>query len=199
MPHPKTIESYDNLAGNQAGDYKKRFEKGHDVAVEAKKALIEKDPNKQTKILSVYRIRTEDNSEYICWSEEISGKSQIGNIIKYELGWDDICRYYIAIPRKEIVFDVEKQEQIVKEHVDDLSQMEVKYLYPFNKENIKIIQDKISLSANKRCPTYVRDGTNGETRTVAKFSDWSTKPFEWLIENHEHNASKNGIVQQAYH
>lgn len=193
--HPKTIESYDNLAGNQAGDWKRRFEKGHDVIVEEKKKLIEKDPNKVTKVLAVYRLRIEDDSEYILFSEQITGKSQVGNEISYESGWDDTSRYFIPTARKEIVFDQEKQENIVKEHVDDISQMRVNYLYRFDKANIKMIQDKIS--SNKRCPFYVRD-LHGMTRTVKDFRTWAEKPFEWLIENHEKD-SKNGIVQQAYH
>lgn len=198
MTHPKTIESYDNLTGNQAGDYKRRFEKGHDITVEAKKALIVNDPNKVTKVTSVYRLRIEDNSEYILWQEEITGHSGIGNEIKYELGFDDTSRYYIPIPRKEIRYNPQTEQNETIERVDDLSQMKVNYLYPFNKENINLIKDKVNKN-NPRCPFYVKD-SQGMTRTVTRgFSEWSTKPFEWLIENHEQKSMKDGIVQEAYH
>ncbi|NAL78407.1 hypothetical protein [Nitrososphaera sp. AFS] len=180
MTHPKTIEAYDSLTGNQAGDYKRRFGKGNDVIIESKKALIEKDPNKQTKVLAVHRLRLEDNSEYILWQEEIIGHSGIGNEIKYELGWSDLCYWLEPIPRKEIKYNPQTEQNEVIERVDDLSQMKVHYLYPFNKENINLIKDKIK--SNPRCPFYVKD-VQGMTRTVTRgFSEWKDKPFEWLIE-----------------
>jgi hypothetical protein len=126
----------------------------------------------------VYRIRTEDNSEFICWNQTTTGHTGIGNEISYEEGWDDLCRWYEPIPTKEIVYDAEKQEQIVKAKFDDIAQTKVHYLYPFNKSNIDMIQ-KITKS-NIRCLWYVRD-LYGITRAVKDFKQWSTKDFDTLI------------------
>jgi hypothetical protein len=44
MAHPKTIEAFDTILGEK-GDWKRRYEKGHEVATQAKKELIAKDPD----------------------------------------------------------------------------------------------------------------------------------------------------------
>lgn len=187
--HPKTIEAFDAIG--EPGDWKRGFQLGHDVTLEAKKKLIEKDKNKQTKILAVYRLRIEDNSEYILWQSEVSGHSAVGNLIKYQTGWDDECRWFEPIPTRELVYNPETQEHEERKKFDDLSQTIVHYLYPFdNKSNIEMIA-KITKS-NPRCQWYVRD-IAGSTRVVPTFEEWSTKSFQYLIE------PRKPTVTEAYH
>ena len=42
--------------------------------------------------------------------------------------------------QREIVYDVEKQEQIIETKLEDVVQTKVHYLYPLNKSNIDMIQ-----------------------------------------------------------
>lgn len=197
MAHPKTIEAFDNIEGNQKGDWQHQREKGHEKATRHLKELIEKDPNKQTKVLSVYRVRVEDGiSEFICWSEEITGHTGIGNEVTYYLGWDDICRWHEPILKHEIVYNPETQQHESKVKIDDVSRVITHYLYPFNKQNIKMIQDKTS--SNKRCQWYVKD-LQGDTRAVQDFSSWSNKDFDTLITFRPANRSLLTDTLQQYH
>jgi hypothetical protein len=192
MVHPKTIEAY-NAVGE---DYKRRYEKGHEVSTRAKKELIEKDPNKVTKVLNVYRIRVEDGvSEFITWDQETSGKTGIGNPVTYYEGPEDLAFYREPIVEKEIRFNVEKQEQEMV-NKSDINTVVTHYLYPFNKENIAMIQ-KITKN-NRRCQFYVRD-LYGTTRTVKDFESWSTKPFDFLIQFHPTEDITRVLQHQAYH
>jgi hypothetical protein len=190
----QTLEAFDAIG--EKGDWKRRYEKGHEQIAQAKKELIEKDPNKTVKVHNVYRIRVEDGiSEFIAWDQETTGKTGIGNPVTYYQGPEDLCWYLEPTQIKEIRFNAEKQEQEVVTK-PDIDQVVKHYLFPFNKENIAMIQ-KITKS-NRRCKFYVRD-VQGVTRAVKDYETWSTKPFDYLIEFHPTESIERMLQHQQYH
>lgn len=195
MAHPRTIEAFDKVG--EKGDYKRRYEKGHEVVAQAKKELIEKDPDKTVKVHNVYRIRVEDGvSEFITWDQTTYGKTGIGNPVEVYESADDLCIWKEPIVEREIRFNVEKQEQEMV-NKPDISQVITHYLYPFNKANIDMIQ-KITKSNHRRCKFYIRD-VQGITRAVKDYESWSSKSFDFLIEFHPTESIERMLQHQQYH
>jgi hypothetical protein len=178
LAHPKTIEAYSAAGIN----YKDFHEKGTEVAVREKKKLVEKDPNKKVVVGSVYRIKIDDGFseayEVITWDQQTIGHTGLGNLVSYHENTRDLCTWQEPITTKETRFnpETEQTETITK---PDISEVKTHYLYPFNKENIAMIE-KLTKN-NRKCNFAVMDNQKGISRSVDTFEEWSTKPFDSLI------------------
>jgi hypothetical protein len=157
LAHQKTIEAY-----KAAGIDWKFFEKGHDIVQAERRRLIESDPKKTVVVNNVYRIRIDDGTsevgEFILWDQMTTGRTEIGNKVEYYESPSDLCMWFEPTGTKEVRFNAELQKMETLPVMDD-NAVKTHYLYPFNKENIAMIE-KLTKN-NRKCNFAVKDNTTG--------------------------------------
>lgn len=180
MTHPKTIEAYKNAGLG----WTSLNETAQDVALAAKKQLID---DKQPLIeitSSVYRLRVEseppstDISEYILFDKHTIGKSGIGNKVEWWEGPDNLCYWFEPITQTITCFNVETERMETRADSEDIK-LKTHYLYPFNKENIKMIAEMTK--NNRHVNWMVKDNTTSFTRDCKSFQEWRDGDFDTLI------------------
>ncbi len=173
-----------------------------DIVIRQKKELLEGQETK-VRLYHIYRVRVNKgggNTEEVIWFTKItSGYTGIGNYVEYEETPKTTSIWYEPIVGKKVIFDPEKEQMKEIPVEDDLSKTIVHYEYPFNKENIKMINDGTK-DNQLDVHWYVLDLATNFSRSVDNFSDWSTKPFSDLLRQggRSSSSSKPGSGQGPY-
>ena len=132
MTHEKTVQAY-----KDAGlGWTSLNETASDVALAAKKQLIQFDKNPTVIVNNVYRLRVEqpapstEVSEFILFDKTTTGHSGLGNPVTYYETTDDLGLYREPITTTITRFnpETEQTEQIVDQ--SDVK-LKVHYLYKF--------------------------------------------------------------------
>jgi hypothetical protein len=169
MVNDRTLEEF-----KKAGvDY---MFKGNDDYLNNEREKTSEDKNKKRRINAMYRLRSNEGSEYILYQQDIIATSNhTRNRIQYYEDVEETSMYKVPIVERQLTYDQETEKQ--RSEVKQIQSIEIHYSIPFTKENVMELKPFTNLSTQ-----YHVQQENGMMRNILHFEDWLELPFQVLLD-----------------